>query len=176
MRNPLTESTSPTDFWGRRWNVLIHSVLKGGVYKPIRKYHSRTVAIIGTFLASGLFHEWLIYTTFIPSSDQLDEDGNCPNCYRPVYGVTTIFFLWQAMLVAYEIALKVSFGNDSKLLQSIARQVPRSVRTALVIAMGIPPALYFCEPYARSDFFIHGQPCMPMILPIDAMGGGGGDI
>jgi hypothetical protein len=26
--NPLFESTSPSDFWGRRWNVMVHSYLK----------------------------------------------------------------------------------------------------------------------------------------------------
>lgn len=28
MRNPMLEATSPSDFWGRRWNVLVHSVMK----------------------------------------------------------------------------------------------------------------------------------------------------
>ena len=28
MRNPLFASTSVSDFWGRRWNLLISGVLK----------------------------------------------------------------------------------------------------------------------------------------------------
>ena len=161
MRNPLLKSKSPIDFWSRRWNLLIHTVLKGGVYKPIRKYYSSTVAIIGSFLASGLFHEWLVHSIFLPIADQIDENGDCPSCFYPVYGGTTLFFLWQAGLVAGEIM----FGT-SKLVKMITANVPGPARTAMVIAMGVPPAAYFCEPYARSDFFVHGQPCIPMILPI----------
>ena len=28
MNNPLLATTSPSDFWGKRWNLLIHGVLK----------------------------------------------------------------------------------------------------------------------------------------------------
>ena len=28
MHSPMTESSSPSDFWGRRWNRMIHAVLK----------------------------------------------------------------------------------------------------------------------------------------------------
>lgn len=35
-RQPLFCATSPSDFWGRRWNSLVHHHLKKGVYKPFR--------------------------------------------------------------------------------------------------------------------------------------------
>jgi hypothetical protein len=60
MLNPIFESSSPSDFWGRRWNLVVHGILKRGVYKPVRSKHSRRVASIATFIASGLFHEWLL--------------------------------------------------------------------------------------------------------------------
>jgi hypothetical protein len=28
MRNPLLRSVSPRDFWGRRWNLIVHGILK----------------------------------------------------------------------------------------------------------------------------------------------------
>jgi len=28
MEDPMLESTSPSEFWGERWNKLIHGVLK----------------------------------------------------------------------------------------------------------------------------------------------------
>lgn len=28
MENPVLESVSPSEFWGKRWNKLIHGVLK----------------------------------------------------------------------------------------------------------------------------------------------------
>eukprot|EP00546_Thalassionema_frauenfeldii_P012146 CAMPEP_0178918672 /NCGR_PEP_ID=MMETSP0786-20121207/13954_1 /TAXON_ID=186022 /ORGANISM="Thalassionema frauenfeldii, Strain CCMP 1798" /LENGTH=58 /DNA_ID=CAMNT_0020592403 /DNA_START=719 /DNA_END=892 /DNA_ORIENTATION=+ len=58
MANPLFTSRSPSDFWGRRWNLLVHSLLKGGIFKPVRKYFSSTVATVAAFLASGALHEW----------------------------------------------------------------------------------------------------------------------
>jgi len=61
MKNPMFESRSPSDFWSRRWNLLIHRVLKGGVYKPVRKHGSIALACVAVFVASGLFHEFLIF-------------------------------------------------------------------------------------------------------------------
>ena len=61
MLNPLFKSQSPLDFWSKRWNLLVHRVLKGGVYKPVRKHSSAIMAILASFIASGLFHEWLLY-------------------------------------------------------------------------------------------------------------------
>jgi hypothetical protein len=39
MDNPLVASTSPGDFWGRRWNLVIHTCLKNGVYKLVLLVH-----------------------------------------------------------------------------------------------------------------------------------------
>lgn len=36
VNNPMFGSISPSDFWGNRWNKLIHRGLKQGVYKPVR--------------------------------------------------------------------------------------------------------------------------------------------
>ena len=36
MQNPVFASESPSDFWGRRWNHVVHQCLKNGVYKPVR--------------------------------------------------------------------------------------------------------------------------------------------
>jgi hypothetical protein len=59
--NPLFESTSPSEFWGKRWNVMVHSLLKRGVFKPVMKVcSSKFVASFAAFVASGLFHEWLL--------------------------------------------------------------------------------------------------------------------
>jgi hypothetical protein len=37
IKSPILEATSPSDFWGRRWNVLVHAVMKRGLYKPARR-------------------------------------------------------------------------------------------------------------------------------------------
>jgi hypothetical protein len=161
MKNPLGGAKSPSDFWGRRWNLLVQSVLKGGVYKPFRKYgYSPTTAVVATFLASGLFHEWLAHGLF--STACRDPNAAVSSCYHPMHGGAMIFFSWQAVLIAAEFVI----GNTA-LATSLSKHLPLPARTALIIAAGIPFAHMFTEPYVRSDFFRHGQIGLPMILQVD---------
>jgi Membrane bound O-acyl transferase family len=61
MENPLMQSQSLTELWSKKWNKLVEGVLKRGVYLPLRKSgYSKNLAALSTFLASGLFHEWLL--------------------------------------------------------------------------------------------------------------------
>jgi len=159
MNNPLGGATSPSDFWGRRWNMLVQSVLKGGVYKPLRKHRfSPTVAAISTFLMSGLFHEWLVYGIFATACA---ADPSGPTCYRPLYGGAMVFFGWQALLIAFEY-----MWGRTPALQQMSRQLPTPARTIIIIGLGLPWAHFFCEPYVRTGFFRHGQMALPMILPL----------
>lgn len=166
MLNPLLESKSPLDFWGRRWNLLVHHVLKNGVFKPVRKYfYSTTVAVVATFLASGVFHEWLLWAIFTNTRGQLDPiTGECvSSCYEPTYGTSLIFFLWQAALIAIEMMV-----GRTPLFREIGRRLPQPVKTILLLVMGIPVAHYFMEPYFKCGFFFpHAQPGLPMILKIE---------
>lgn len=163
MKNPLLESRSPSDFWGRRWNLIVHKALKGGVFKPVRKYYSRSVAVVAVFVASGAFHEWLVNILFAPLEYQLDDNGSgaCSQCFSPTYGGALVFFLWQAMLVAAERMV-----GRTELIQSLAKNLPLPLRTAMIISLGLPLAHFFAEPYVRSNFFRHAQPGLPIILAI----------
>ena len=61
MDNPLLKASSPSNFWSGRWNLVIHGALKRGVFKPVYNLSSsKLVAILVTFLASGLFHEFIL--------------------------------------------------------------------------------------------------------------------
>ncbi|CAA3010826.1 Long-chain-alcohol O-fatty-acyltransferase [Olea europaea subsp. europaea] len=58
-------ATSLQDFWGRRWNLMVTSILRPTVYHPVRRISTRILgsrwakplAILTTFLVSGLMHE-----------------------------------------------------------------------------------------------------------------------
>ncbi len=160
MLNPLLESKSPMEFWGKRWNTMIHTVLKNGVYKPLRlqKVH-RLGAILGTFVASGVFHEWILWLVFVK------EDfyhSSRKDTFAPTYGGALVFFAWQALLMGGELA----FGK-TKFIQRVARILPQPAKTFLVVSAGIPLAHYFLEPYARSNFFfIHGNAGLPMLARV----------
>ena len=60
MRSPLTSATSPLDFWGRRWNRLIHGLFKRTVFQPMVKHGvPKAAASMSAFVVSGLFHEYV---------------------------------------------------------------------------------------------------------------------
>lgn len=159
MHNPLGRATSPSDFWGRRWNILVHTVLKGGVYKPMRKHgYSPLVASAFTFVMSGVFHEWLIYG-ILGTSCYTYPTG--PSCYRPFYGGATVFFLWQAVLVAFEY-----LSRGTPLVLWASHNLSPYAKTLIIIGLGLPVAHFFSEPYVRSNFFYHGQMALPVILSI----------
>jgi hypothetical protein len=60
MRHPLLLSTSVRDFWGRRWNLLIHRMMHRTFFTPLAasKWGPRAGAL-AAFAVSGLFHEYM---------------------------------------------------------------------------------------------------------------------
>ncbi|TYI31831.1 hypothetical protein ES332_A04G013400v1 [Gossypium tomentosum] len=62
-------ATSLQDFWGRRWNLMVTSILRPTVYYPIRHISTRLLgsrwaslpAIVTVFVVSGLMHELIFY-------------------------------------------------------------------------------------------------------------------
>ncbi|HLL53694.1 MAG TPA: membrane bound O-acyl transferase family-domain-containing protein [Myxococcaceae bacterium] len=48
------------DWWGRRWNLSVHTVLLETVWKPLRHGLGPAGATDAVFLTSGLLHEFLI--------------------------------------------------------------------------------------------------------------------
>ncbi|GJV79920.1 putative ribonuclease H-like domain-containing protein [Tanacetum coccineum] len=59
-------ATSLQDFWGRRWNLTVTSILRHTIFKPIinifsSKEWTSFSAIMASFLVSGLMHELFFY-------------------------------------------------------------------------------------------------------------------
>ncbi|GAX19690.1 hypothetical protein FisN_19Hh276 [Fistulifera solaris] len=149
MRNPLFGSASPSEFWGRRWNCLIHDCLKQGVYKPIRSLGgSHAVGVLGAFVASGAFHEWLLETAF-------------PTVV-PVHGPTLFFFLWQVVLVVMEQQVEARW----KLFSTLRKKLPRPLLSLLVILLALPIGHLFLDSYIHSAFFEHGSLLLPIVRPV----------
>ncbi|XVE51015.1 hypothetical protein DITRI_Ditri02bG0004200 [Diplodiscus trichospermus] len=110
-------STSLQDFWGRRWNIMVTSILRPTVYEPILNMGTRLVgrkwapipAVFGTFVVSALMHELIFYYL---------------GRVRPTWEITCFFLLHGACLMA-EIALKKTLGYKWRL--------PRVVSTPLTV-------------------------------------------
>ena len=165
MENPIFYSTSPSEFWGKRWNRVIHSSLKRGVYIPLRKHHvSRIAAAWMTFVASGIFHDWIVSFVFRPRPYELESDGSClmPHCYQvPPIGGSIAFFVWNSIFVTLEFVV-----GGTMPMQRFIQTVPSVVRTILLLCLALPVAHWFCEPYVVSNFFDHARIGFPLIKEV----------
>lgn len=112
-------ATSLQDFWGRRWNLMVTSILRPTVYDPIQYICRRNnigrmwpqlSGVVATFVVSGLMHEVIYYyLTRVP----------------PTWEVTW-FFVLHGVCVAIEVWLK------KKLINRCGR-LHRAISGALVL-------------------------------------------
>ena len=161
--NPMFASKSPSDFWGRRWNKLIHHGLKHGIYKPVRAAtNNATIAAVSAFVFSGLLHEYVWSVLFYKTTTQTIEEQQlgvecCPSCYCDSWiGKQLLFFGWNGVL----ISLEYMFGNQiSKLVQP----VPQLLKSHLVVLLSLPVGHLFTADLTMSGFFEHMQQCLPFI-------------
>uniref|UniRef100_A0A7N0U0F3 Wax synthase domain-containing protein n=1 Tax=Kalanchoe fedtschenkoi TaxID=63787 RepID=A0A7N0U0F3_KALFE len=72
-------ATSLGDFWGRRWNLVVTSILRPTVYQPVLsllsgpmgRLKAQSFAVLATFTVSGIMHELIMYNLnrFIPTGE-----------------------------------------------------------------------------------------------------------
>jgi hypothetical protein len=156
-RHPMFLSVSPSDFWGRRWNTLIHAGLKQGVYKPVRFYYTNNNATWGylaAFVASGIIHEWVwIVLFFTTDVEQIElQSGVCQTCYRAAYGKQVLFFGWNGLLLVWE---QSEWGQG--LLRTLKQYLPRLVLGHFVVLLSLPVGHLFTGDLAESGEFQHAQ-------------------
>lgn len=150
MNNAIWESTTCSDFWNRRWNKLIQTLLSRGIFKPARSIFSLYMALPITFLVSGLFHEWLMSIIFAPLPEQLDENGNCipPKCFQLTHGSAIVFFIWISFIMLMEFTF----------LPKVIHKKPHIwYQTFIAIFTGIM-GIWFLDPYVHTTFFNEGYP------------------
>ncbi|KAI3960860.1 hypothetical protein MKW92_027111 [Papaver armeniacum] len=109
--NLLVFSTSFHDFWGRRWNKVVSSLLRSLIYEPVRRITKRSwgiyVAIFATFLVSGLMHELVIFYI-----------GR-----KQPHGGILVFFMLQGIGMDVEIYLKRSFNGKYQLNRFVSQLI-----------------------------------------------------
>lgn len=145
------KASSPSDFWSGRWNLLVHGVLKRGVFKPVYyNSSSKILAVLATFLASGLFHEYILIAC---NPSHLG--------FKPDLGKNTAFMMWNAGVIIIEALV----GN-ARIFAYIKRSIPSFVVTILVLGTAMPAAHWFLHPYLKSGMFFQGELAFPMIKKI----------
>lgn len=148
--NPMLKSRSVTDFWGRRWNVLVHTGLKNGVYKPVRSATlSRGWAVAATFVASGLIHEYVNYVMFGGHGHR--GDAAFVSAFADGYKFRwkqMIFFGWNGTLLLGEYV----FGA-TRIARYMAETLPSPIITALVMSTALPLGHLFTGDWIRGGYF-----------------------
>lgn len=158
--NPMFASTSPSDFWGRRWNKMIHSVLKRGVYKPVYRSFSKTTATLATFLASGLIHEysWLIMF-YVHKNEKNSDTGLCATCVYPTYGKSIVFFGWNGLIIVLQHMI-----GGFWLFGWMKKYFPSPCITALVVMTALPVGHLFTDDWIAGKYYEHVQLGAPLIV------------
>lgn len=132
--SPMTKSQSPSEFWGRRWNMAVHHGLKNGAYKPARYLtNSNLMGILAAFVMSGVIHE---YVNLV------------------IFSGTGIEFRWKYMLFfgynAFLLFVEHTIGS-LEIVQNIVSKLPKPLITALVLCTALPVAHLFL-----GDWIVHG--------------------
>jgi hypothetical protein len=152
--NPMLASKSPSDFWGKRWNLLVHRGLKQGIYKPCWYITgSRNFSVLMAFLASGLLHEYTWAVLFFQNSHE-------PAKYIPTHGKNFLFFGWNGCLLLFENLVGTTRWNrwtNSK---------PRLLISILVVLTALPIGHLFTGDVIRGGLFDSLMPLFPRIVVI----------
>lgn len=88
---------SPSDFWSRRWNLLVTRFAAANIFYPLGGPRRAVLATLAVFLASGVMHEYVVIGTFGIAQARL--------------GYMTAFFLLQGLAVATHRRLARKMGR-----------------------------------------------------------------
>ncbi|GKV18724.1 hypothetical protein SLEP1_g29065 [Rubroshorea leprosula] len=125
-------STSLQDFWGRRWNIMVSSILRLSVYDPLLRFGTPLIgrkwaplpAVFGTFVVSGLMHEIIFYYL---------------GRVRPTWEITRLFLLHGFCLMVEIVLKKISTEKDK-------RRLPRVVSTPLTVGFVLTTGFWLFFP------------------------------
>jgi hypothetical protein len=148
FRDPLTRSTSPSDFWGRRWNLLIHKLFGRCLFRPLlARGFPPVVGAAAAFVASGLFHEYIALVGLPSTSLRIGT-----------LGYNLAFFALQAPIITAEKLLlnriRPAFGGTAGPALSPGSGWSHLLRTAgpvlLTTWLLVPGAPLFMAPLHAS--------------------------
>ena len=75
-----------------------------GVFSPLKQFIPSKVALLITFVMSGVFHDYIWNVLFYRPHD--DGDNTCPdssgNCHIPVFGKLSAFFFYTGIIMLLE--------------------------------------------------------------------------
>ncbi|RAL39523.1 hypothetical protein DM860_003056 [Cuscuta australis] len=156
-------ATSLQDFWGKRWNLIVTNTLRPTVYDPVlsmlvrymQPRLARCLAVMATFLVSGVMHELVFYTI-----------GRA----KPTGEVLSFFILNGACLIL-EIGIKRSINRKYWLPQIVSRLLALTFVILTCFWLFLPPFLRnkadvkgCTEAMAFLEFVKHGRLVSPNFI------------
>lgn len=142
---PLTHATCISDFWSRRWNLLIHGLFRRTVFKPLttRGVPAWAAGALAFFI-SGAFHE---YAFALQQPALRASTGRC-----------LLFFVAQAPVVSAEKALRRYVGVPPPFDRSTV------LCTLAWTLLLVPPAPLFLHPLKTSGVFEQIYDLVPRLV------------
>jgi len=139
---PLTQSRTPTEFWTKRWNLMTHSLLKGGIFKPAKVCFQNTkVAMFLTFVVSGLYHDCEWAAIFYNQKYLYDENGVCmdeKSCYDFKFGRVTAFFAYTGIVMLLERPIR-----KLAIVQWLSSILPTIVVAQILVFIHLPVVKWY---------------------------------
>ena len=129
--NPMLLSRSIGEFWGKRWNLMIHRFLKHGVMRPAKKYYSTPISIFLAFVFSGLLHDYTWAIVFYHHSrDECATCSDCDHCFHFKPLKVSVFFFYCGLCLLLERPLSPYLG--------FFKTWPTVIVSQLVLLTGCP--------------------------------------
>lgn len=97
---------SPRDFWGQRWNLVVHDLVFRHVFMPLGGIRKPLRSTMGVFIVSGLIHELFVLSC-------LGHVGRYP-------GFMLLFFAIHGVAVMAQLAWDRGPGRRSTMARPLA--------------------------------------------------------
>ena len=127
---------------GYRFCATKMKLAKGGIFEPAKLcFDDKRVAMFVTFVASGLYHEYVWFTIFYNQKYLHDENGVCAdeeNCYEFKFGRVTAFFAYTGIVMLLERPMR-KFAP----VQWISSHLPTLVVAQLLVCIHTPVVKWY---------------------------------
>lgn len=160
FNNPLLASRSIQEFWGKRWNLTIGTILRYGAFLPAQKIlggsnsngsngkRSTTVAVIYTFIVSGLIHDYAWALMFYHYDN---DDHNNSHRFSHIKWKVTAFFAWNGIFMLLEPPFQ-KFCTRMK-MDSFTKCVPSVIVSTLLTLTSLPVTHWYIGDWVKGGYF-----------------------
>jgi hypothetical protein len=127
--------------------MMIHRILKHGVYLPARKFLSSRGAVAATFVGSGLLHDYCWSLIFYHPIHRRNDIGVCAECFTPIPLKLTAFFMWCGVVMLLERPVLPYCSG-------LAKNLPTPVVATLLLAvLALPVAHWYTGDWAVGGMY-----------------------